>query len=223
MMKKLTAELIGTFMLVSAVCGAGALGTISGSYLHVALAVGTAATAMAFAVGHISGAHFNPAVTCGLVAAGRHPASDAIPYIIAQVLGAVAAGFVWYVVGHSTGADLGTFVSNGYDAASPGKYSLGAVALVEVMVTALFLFVIVGSTAKSSPAGLAPLAMGFAVFVCFLITVPVSNGSINPARSTGTAVWAGALPLAQLWLFWVAPIVGGIVGGLIARYVQSED
>ena len=227
MMKKLLAELVGTFMLVSAVCGAGAIGMIAGSYLHVALAVGITVMAMAFAVGHVSGGHFNPAVTCGLVAAGRHPASEAIPYILAQVIGGVLAAFIWYVIAHAKGGpgpiDLGNFASNGFDMASPGKYSLGAVAIAEIVATALFLFVIVGSTSKGAPAGFAPIAIGFALFVLVLVTVPVSNGSINPARSTATALFGGGLALQQLWLFWVAPIVGGVIGGIIARFVQSTD
>jgi len=229
MMKKLTAEFLGTFMLVSAVCGAGALGLINGSYLHVALTIGISVTVMAYAVGHISGGHFNPAVTVGLVAAGRHSPSEAIPYIVAQVIGAVAAGFLWSVIGHSVlmdagkVADLGNFASNGYDAHSPGHYPMFAAAVAEIVATALFLFVIIGVTSKGAPAGFAPLAIGLALFAVILITIPVSNGSINPARSTGTALFGGADAVQQLWLFWVAPIVGGVIGGLIARWVQSED
>jgi aquaporin Z len=227
MMRKLLAECIGTFMLVSAVCGGGALGLINGSYLHVAMAVGITVMVMAFAVGHVSGGHFNPAVTVGLVAAGRHPASEAVPYVIAQVIGASLAGLVWYAVGGmvpgSPPPNLGNFASNGFDAASPGHYSLAAAAIVEIVATALFLFVIVGATSKRAPAGFAPIAIGFALFVLVLITIPVSNGSINPARSTGTALFGGATAIAQLWLFWVAPLAGGIIGGILARYVQSED
>lgn len=228
MMKKMTAEFLGTFMLVSAVCGAGALGLINGSYLHVALTIGVSVVVMAFAVGHISGAHFNPAVTVGLVAAGRHPASEAIPYIIAQVVGAVAAGFVWSVIGHSMIADagkavdLGFFASNGYDAHSPGHYPLVAAAMAEVVATALFLVVIVGATSKAAPAGFAPIAIGLALFALLIITIPVSNGSLNPARSTGTALFGGVDAVAQLWLFWVAPLAGGVLGGWLGRWLQSE-
>jgi len=229
MMKKLTAEFFGTFMLVSAVCGAGALGLINGSYLHVALTIGISVTVMAYAVGHISGGHFNPAVTVGLVAAGRHPVADAVPYIIAQVVGAVAAGFLWSVIGHSAildagkAVDLGNFASNGYGMQSPGHYPMFAAAIAEVVATALFLFVIVGVTSKGAPAGFAPLAIGLALFAVILITIPISNGSINPARSTGTALFGGTDAVSQLWLFWVAPIIGGVAGGLIARWLQSED
>jgi aquaporin Z len=221
LMKKLGAEFIGTFMLVSAVFAAGALGLISGSYLHVPLTIGVSVMVMAYAVGHISGGHFNPAVTCGLVAAGRHPASEAVPYIVAQVLGACAAGLFWYSIGTlaahdpTKAIDLGNFASNGYD--SPGHYSLGAAALAEVVATAIFLFVIVGATSKAAPAGFAPLAIGLCLFAVIIMTIPVSNGSINPARSTGTAIVGGTVALQQLWLFWVAPIVGGIIGGLRAE------
>ena len=229
MLKKLTAEFIGTFMLVASAVGAGGLGLINGSYLHVAIAIGLAVMVMAYAVGHISGGHFNPAVTCGLVAAGRHPVADAIPYIIAQVLGACAAGFVYSVIGHSMivdagkTVDLGSFAANGYDALSPGHYPMISGAIAEVVGTALFLFVIVGATSKRAPAGFAPIAIGWALAVLLLITIPVTNGALNPARATGAALFAGTAYIAQLWLFWVAPIAGAVIGGLVARFVQRED
>jgi aquaporin Z len=225
MMKKLLAELIGTFMLVSVVCGAGALGIGGLSYGFVTLGIGMAVMTMAYAVGHVSGGHFNPAVTCGLVAAGRHPASEAVQYIVAQVVGAVLAGFIWFTVANSQAVvpALGNFASNGFGEGSPGKYGLGAAAIAEIVATALFLFVIVGVTSKKAVAGLAPVAIGFALFVLLLITVPMSNGSLNPARSTGTALFGGPLALSQLWLFWVAPIVGGVIGGLLARAVQDDE
>ncbi len=225
MMRKLLAEVIGTFMLVSAVCGAGALGIGGLSYGFVTMGIGMAVMCMAYAVGHVSGGHFNPAVTCGLVAAGRHPASEALQYIVAQVVGAVLAGFVWYTIANAQAVApaLGNFASNGFGDASPGKYGLGAVLLAEVVATALFVYVIVGATTKGAAGSMAPVAIGFALFVLLLITVPMSNGSLNPARSTGTALFGGALALQQLWVFWVAPIVGGIIGGLLARAVQGED
>jgi aquaporin Z len=224
MMKKLLAEVIGTFMLVSAVCGAGALG-LNLSYGFVVMGIGMAVMTMAYAVGHVSGGHFNPAVTCGLVAAGRHPASEALQYIVAQVVGAVLAGFVWFTIANAQAAvpALGNFASNGFGDASPGKYTLGAAAIAEIVATALFVFVIVGATSKQAVAGMAPVAIGFALFVLLLVTVPISNGSLNPARSTGTALFGGAVALQQLWLFWVAPIVGGVIGGLLARAVQADE
>jgi aquaporin Z len=227
MMKKLLAEVIGTFLLVSTFCAAGAMGLPGLPYGFVALCGGMAVMVMAYAVGHVSGGHFNPAVTCGLVAAGRHSPAEAIQYIVAQVIGACLAGFVWYTIASTNGAaaaTLGNFASNGFgDAGSPGKYGLGAAALAEVVATALFVFIIVGATSKGAPAGMAPVAIGFALFVFLLMLIPITNGSLNPARSTGTALFGGAVPLQQLWLFWVAPIVGGVIGGLVARYVQSED
>jgi aquaporin Z len=224
MMKKLLAEMIGTFMLVSVVCGAGALGTDGLSYGFLTLGMGMAVMTMAYAVGHVSGGHFNPAVTCGLVAAGRHPASEAVQYIVAQVVGAILAGFIWFTIAHAQGVKpvLGNFESNGFGAGSPGRYGLGAVAIAEIVATALFVFIIVGVTSKRATAALAPLAIGFAFFVLLLITVPMSNGSLNPARSTGTALFGDPLALWQLWLFWVAPIVGGVIGGLLARAVQDD-
>lgn len=224
MTKKLLAELIGTFMLVSAVCGAGALGLPGLPYGFVALAVGITVAVMAYTVGHVSGGHFNPAVTCGLVAAGRHPASEAIPYIIAQVIGGALAAFIWYMIATSkVGAALGNFASTGFGAASPGGYPLGAVAIAEIVATALFVYVIVGVTSRGAPAGFAALAIGLALFVCVLVTIPISNGSINPARSTATALFGGADALAQLWLFWVAPIIGGVIGGILSKAVQSDN
>jgi aquaporin Z len=180
-------------------------------------------TAMLFAVGHVSGGHFNPAVTSGMVAAGRHPVAELIPYMLAQILGGIIAVLIWSLIaaGKASPADLGNFASNGYDAASPGGYSLLSVLLAEIIATAVFVFVFVSATSRSAPAGFAPIAIGLALFVCVLVTVPVSNGSINPARSTATALLGGGTALAQLWAFWVAPIIGGVIGGWIARFVEE--
>ncbi len=223
MFRKLAAEFIGTFMLVATVCGAGALGS-TGSYGFVALGIGISVMCMAFAVGHVSGGHFNPAVTCGLVAAGRHSVGDAIGYIIAQALGGIAAAAIFWLIatGKASPGDIGNFASNGYGDASPGKFSLMSGLVAEVVATAMFLFVIVGSTNKGAPSGFAPIAIGFALFVLLMMIIPITNGSLNPARSLATAVFGGAVALQQLWLFIVAPIVGGVVGGLIARFVQDE-
>ncbi|MEM9708069.1 MAG: aquaporin Z [Pseudomonadota bacterium] len=227
-MQRLLAEFVGTFMLVSAVCGAalftaGFPGNGAG-ILSVTLSVGFAVMAMAYAVGHISGGHFNPAVTLGLIAAGRFEVKDAPGYIIAQLIGAVAAAAVFFFI--ATGKadiELGNFASNGYGAASPGGFGLISVIVIEIVTTALFLFVIVGVTSPKAPPGFAPIAIGLVLATFHLIAIPVSNASLNPARSTATAIFGGAEAISQLWVFWVAPIVGGILGGLIARAVQSDD
>jgi aquaporin Z len=223
MQRQLAAEFIGTFTLVSAVCGAALFSAPSAGLVAIAFAVGLSVLAMAYAVGHISGGHFNPAVTCGMVVAGRMEAGKAIPYIIAQVLGGSAAAAVFYVV--LKGAPAGKWndfvaISNIYGGA--GHFSLASVLITEVVITALFLIVITGTTSKNCPTGFAPLAIGLALTLFHLIAIPVSNASLNPARSTATAIFGGSEALGSLWLFWVAPIVGGVIGGLIGKWLQEE-
>jgi aquaporin Z len=223
MSRKLGAEFIGTFMLVSSVCGAALFSAPSAGLITVALAIGAAVLAMAYAVGHISGGHFNPAVTCGLVAAGRFEVGEAIPYIIAQVIGGIAAAAVFYVI--LSGAPVGKWndflaVSNTYG--GDGHFSLLSVALIEIVLTALFLIVIVGVTSKKAPAGFAPIAIGLTLTFIHLAAIPVSNASVNPARSTATAIFGGSAALSSLWLFWLAPIVGGVIGGLVGRWLQED-
>ena len=221
--KKYAAEFIGTFALVSSVCGAALFSAPSAGLMTVAFAIGAIVLAMAYAVGPISGGHFNPAVTCGLVAAGRCPAADAIPYIIAQLLGGVAAAAVFYVI--LSGAPAGKWndfvaVSNIYGGA--GHFPLMQVALIEIVLTALFLIVIVSVTSEGAPAGFAPIAIGLTLTFIHLAAIPVSNASVNPARSTATAIFGGQVALSSLWLFWVAPIVGGVIGGWIGRWLHSK-
>jgi aquaporin Z len=224
MIRKLAAEFVGTFMLVSSVCGAALFSAPSAGLITVALAIGTAVLAMAYAVGHISGGHFNPAVTCGLVAAGRCPSGDAIPYIIAQVVGGVAAAAVFYVIlsGAPAGGKWNDFVaiSNLYGGA--GHFPLASVAIIEIVLTALFLIVIVGVTSPKAPAGFAPIAIGLTLTFIHLAAIPVSNASVNPARSTATALFGGGEALSCLWLFWVAPILGGVIGGFVGRRLQED-
>jgi aquaporin Z len=224
MSKALGAEFIGTFALVSAVCGAALFSAPSAGLVAVAFAVGLSVLAMAFAVGHISGGHFNPAVTCGLVAAGRFEARRALPYIVAQVLGGVAAAAVFNFV--LSGAPVGkwnsfTEISNIYG--GPGHFPLAQVLVTEVVITAMFLIVIVGSTAPRAPIGFAPIAIGLALTLFHLIAIPISNASLNPARSTATAIFGGPDALQTLWLFWVAPIGGGVIGGLISKWLQDDQ
>ena len=221
--KKHLAEFIGTFALVSSVCGAALFSAPSAGLMTVAFAIGAVVLAMAYAVGHISGAHFNPAVTCGLVAAGRFAKGDAIGYIIAQVLGGVAAAAVFYVI--LSGAPTGKWndfvaISNIYG--GDGHFSLISVALTEVVLTALFLIVIVGVTSKKAQPGFAPIAIGLTLIFIHLAAIPVTNASVNPARSTATAIFGGPVALASLWLFWVAPIVGGVIGGYISLWLQED-
>ena len=220
--RKYVAELIGTFALVSSVCGAALFSAPSAGLMTVAFAIGAIVLAMAYALGPISGGHFNPAVTCGLVAAGRCPSSDAIPYIVAQLIGGIAAAAVFYVI--LSGAPAGKWndfaaVSNMYGA---GHFPMFQVALIEVVLTALFLIVIVGVTSKKAAPGFAPIAIGLTLVFIHLAAIPVSNASVNPARSTATAIFGGSAALSSLWLFWVAPIVGGVIGGYIGRWMQDE-
>lgn len=225
--RALGAEFIGTFALVTATCGAALFSAPSGGGLvAVAIAIGLSVTMMAYAVGHISGGHFNPAVTLGLVAAGRFEAEKAISYILAQVAGGIAAAAIFYIIWNGQiGGGKVTFntfeaISNTFGA--KGGFSFMAAALTEVVITALFLIVIVGSTAKRAPAGFAPLAIGIALMVLHLVSIPVTNASLNPARSTAPAIFAGGTALTQLWVFWVAPILGGVLGGLVGRWLQDE-
>ena len=222
--KKLGAEFLGTFVLVFGGCGSAVLAagfpTLGIAFAGVALAFGLTVLAMAFAVGHISGGHFNPAITVGLMVGKRFPAAEVLPYIIAQVVGAIVASLVLYVIasGASTFSITGGFASNGYADHSPGHYSLLACLVAEIVLTAIFLIVIMGSTDKRGvPAGFAPIAIGLALTLIHLISIPVTNTSVNPARSTGPALilmmfGGGGWALGQLWLFWVAPILGGALG-----------
>jgi aquaporin Z len=218
MMKELGAEFVGTFMLVSSVCGAALFSAPNVGFIAVALSIGAAVLAMAYAVGPISGGHFNPAVTCGLVAAGRFQSGKALPYIVAQVVGGVAAAAVFYVIlqGAPASGKWNTFlaISNTYGSSG---FPLLSVALIEVVMTALFLVVITGVTSEKAAQGFAPIAIGLTLVTIHLVAIPVSNASVNPARSTATALFGGAEAMRCLWVFWVAPIVGGIIGGLIGK------
>lgn len=223
MNRDLVAEFIGTFALVTAVCGAALFSAPSAGLVAVAFAVGLSVLAMAYAVGHISGGHFNPAVTCGMVVAGRFEAGRAPGYIVAQLLGGAAAALVFYFV--LKGAPAGKWndflaISNTYGGAK--GFSLAAVFVTEVVTTALFLVVIVGTTHQNCPAGFAPIAIGLALTLFHLVAIPVSNASLNPARSTATAIFGGADALKCLWAFWVAPILGGVIGGWISKWLQRD-
>jgi len=222
--RALVAEFVGTFCLVLAICGAALFAAPSAGLVAVALAAGISLMAMIYAVGHISGGHFNPAVTIGLIAAGRFDSARAPAYIIAQVLGGAAAGLVLSVVlaGALGGTRIGTFVGASNHYGGQGQFGLLAAILLEVVVTALFLVVIVGATARRAPSGFGPLATGMAFALFYIIAIPVTNASLNPARSTASALFAGAGPLSQLWVFWVAPILGAVIGGVIGRYLQEE-
>ena len=193
--------------------------------LGVSLAFGLTVLTMAFAIGHISGCHLNPAVSIGLWAGGRFPASQLVPYIIAQVAGAIVAGGVLYVIASGkAGFDVTAgFASNGFDAHSPGGYSMMAALVTEIVMTMFFLIVILGATDKRAPAGLAPIAIGLCLTLIHLISIPVTNTSVNPARSTGVALYVGDWAVAQLWLFWVAPIVGAVLGAVVYRFIGNED
>ena len=227
-MKQYGAEFIGTFWLVLGGCGsavlAAAFPNLGIGFLGVALAFGLTVLTMAFAIGHISGCHLNPAVSVGLWAGGRFPASQLVPYIVAQVLGGICAGGVLYVIASGkAGFDLSAgFASNGYGAHSPGGYSLLAALVCEVVMTMMFLLVILGATDKRAPQGFAPIAIGLCLTLIHLISIPVTNTSVNPARSTGVAIFAGGWAIEQLWLFWLAPIVGAILGALVYRFISTE-
>ncbi|BBE71136.1 aquaporin Z [Oharaeibacter diazotrophicus] len=227
-MRKYAAEAIGTFWLTFGGCGSAVLAAgfpdVGIGLLGVSLAFGLSVVTMAYTIGPISGCHLNPAVTIGLFAGGRVPAGDVLPYVVAQVVGAVIGAAVLYVIASGgPGFDLaGGFASNGYGDHSPGKYGLGAAFVTELVMTAVFLFVIMGSTHGKAPVGFAPLAIGLALVLIHLVSIPVTNTSVNPARSTGPALFVGGWALAQLWLFWVAPIAGGVIGALAFRWVADE-
>ena len=227
-MKAYAAEFLGTFWLVLGGCGSAVLAAafpeVGIGLLGVSFAFGLTVLTMAYAIGHISGCHLNPAVSIGLFTAGRFPASKLVPYIAAQVIGAIAAAGVLYLIASGkAGFDLaGGFASNGYAEHSPGGYSLLAAALAEIVMTAFFLIVILGATDKRAPAGFAPIAIGLGLTLIHLISIPVTNTSVNPARSTGVALFVGDWAVAQLWLFWVAPIAGAVLGALIYRFIGDE-
>ena len=228
-MKPFAAEFMGTFWLVLGGCGsavlAAAFPNVGIGLLGVALAFGLTVLTMAYAIGHISGCHLNPAVTVGLWAGGRFPASGVVPYIVAQVLGGIAAGGVLYVIASGqAGFDVSAgFASNGYGEHSPGGYSLLAALVCEVVMTGFFLFVIMGATDSRAPVGFAPIAIGLCLTLIHLISIPVTNTSVNPARSTGVALFVGDWAVSQLWLFWVAPIVGAILGALAYRVTATKE
>ena len=226
-MNKYGAEFFGTFWLVLGGCGSAVLAAafpeVGIGLLGVSLAFGLTVLTMAFAIGHISGCHLNPAVSIGLWAGGRFETNKLVPYIVAQVLGAILAGGVLYVIASGKpDFDMKGFACNGYDTHSIGGYSLTAGLVTEIVMTMMFLLVIMGSTDKRAPQGLAPIAIGLCLTLIHLISIPVTQTSVNPARSTGVAVYVGGWAIAQLWLFWVAPIIGGIVGALIYRFIGSE-
>ena len=231
-MNKLLAEFFGTFWLVCAGCGSAVLAanfpdaannSLGIGLLGVSLAFGLTVLTMAYAVGHISGGHFNPAVTLGLVAGGRFQAKDAAGYIAAQVIGGIVAGAVLYFIASGKpGFVAGGFASNGYADLSPGKYGLAAAFVMEVVMTAIFLFVIMGATHKDAAAGFAPIAIGLCLTLIHLVSIPVTNTSVNPARSLGVALFADTAALSQVWLFWVAPIIGGVLGALAYNAVKCE-
>jgi len=230
--KKLIAEAFGTFWLVFGGCGSAVLAAAFGGtssnlgigLVGVSLAFGLTVLTMAYAIGHISGCHLNPAVTIGLVAGGRHPASQAAPYIAAQTIGALLAGGLLFVIaGGQAGFEPGGFASNGFGELSPGGYNMFSALLIEVLLTCFFLLVIMGSTDARAPAGFAPIAIGLCLTLIHLISIPVTNTSVNPARSTGVALFAQTAALSQLWLFWVAPIIGGVLGGLVYRLVFGAE
>jgi aquaporin Z len=228
-MKNYGAEFLGTFWLVLGGCGSAVLAAtfpdVGIGLLGVSLAFGLTVLTMAYAIGHISGCHLNPAVSIGLWAGGRFPANQLLPYIVAQVLGGIVAGGVLYVIASGTaGFDVTKgFASNGYGAHSPGGYSLQAALVCEVVMTMFFLIVILGATDKRAPAGFAPIAIGWCLTLVHLFSVPVTNASVNPARSTAVAVYVGGWATAQLWLFWVAPIIGALLGALAYRAIATKE
>jgi len=228
-MRKYGAELFGTFWLVFGGCGSAVLAAtfpdVGIGLLGVSLAFGLTVLTMAYAIGPISGCHLNPAVSIGLCAGGRFPAKELLPYIVAQVAGAIIAGFLLCMVASGrAGFDISAgFASNGYGEHSPGGYSMQAALITEVIMTMMFLIIILGATDKRAPKGFAGIAIGLGLTLIHLISIPVTNTSVNPARSTGVAVFVGGWAVAQLWLFWVAPIVGGILGAGVYRFIGSGD
>lgn len=229
MLKKVTAEFIGTFWLVLGGCGSAVLAAafpdVGIGLLGVSLAFGLTVLTMAFAIGHISGCHLNPAVSVGLWMGGRFSAKDLVPYIVAQVVGAVAgAGVLYLIASGQEGFSLaGGFASNGYGAHSPGGYTMLAALVTEIVMTMMFLFIIMGATDKRAPQGFAPIAIGLGLTLIHLISIPVTNTSVNPARSTGVALFVGDWAIGQLWLFWAAPIIGAVLGALIYRFISDSQ
>ena len=228
MSRRVVAEFFGTFWLVFGGCGAAVLAAgfpgFGIGFLGVAFAFGLTVLTMAYAVGHISGGHFNSAVTIGLWSAGRCPARYVIPYIIAQVIAAIiAAAILWIIASSQPGWVPGRFAANGYGDLSPGKYGLGGCFLMEVVMTFFFLFIIIGSTSKGAAAGFAGIPIGLALTLIHLVSIPVTNTSVNPARSTGPALFDGGEHIGQLWLFWLAPIVGAVIAGLLARWMYERE
>jgi aquaporin Z len=236
MMKRLGAEFVGTFWLVLGGCGSAVLAakfggetnTLGIGFVGVALAFGLTVLTGAYALGHISGGHFNPAVSFGLWAGGRFAARDLLPYIVSQVAGATLASFILMQITSGSGTftidpnTAGTFASNGYGAMSPGGYGVASAFLCEVVMTMMFLVVILGATSARAPTGFAPLAIGLALTLIHLISIPVTNTSVNPARSTGVGLFAGSAAISQLWLFWLAPILGGLLGGYLHRLLDQD-
>ena len=228
-MKKLFAEFFGTFWLVFGGCGsaifAAAYPELGIGFAGVALAFGLTVLTMAFAVGHISGGHFNPAVSFGLWAGGKFPGKELLGYIIAQLIGAIAAAGVLYLIisGKSSFTDIGGFAANGYDSLSPDGYSLTSAFIAELVLTAFFLLIILGSTNERAPKGFAPIAIGLALTLIHLISIPITNTSVNPARSTSQALFAGGEFVPQLWLFWLAPILGAIIAGFIHKALFDKE
>lgn len=226
--KKLAAEFVGTFWLVLGGCGsavfAAAFPNLGIGFAGVALAFGLTVLTMAFAIGHISGCHLNPAVTLGLWAGGRHPLGEVLPYVAAQVLGAIAGAFMVYSIasGNPSFDIAGGMASNGYGAHSPGGYSAASGFLTEVVMTMMFLVIILGATDKRAPAGLAPIAIGLGLTLIHLISIPVTNTSVNPARSTGPALFVGGWAIDQLWMFWVAPLLGALIAGYLYRWLADS-
>ncbi len=229
MSSKLMAEFFGTFWLVLGGCGSAVLAAgvadVGIGWLGVSFAFGLTVLTMAYTVGHISGGHFNPAVSLGLMIGGRFPAKDLLPYWVAQVVGAIVAAIVLYmIVSGAPGFEgVGGFASNGYGDASPEGYSMMSALIIEIVLTAFFILIILGATSAGAPAGFAPIAIGLGLTLIHLISIPVTNTSVNPARSTGVALFADGPALAQLWLFWVAPLIGAAIGAVIWKVMSPED
>jgi aquaporin Z len=228
MSRRVIAEFFGTFWLVLGGCGAAVLAAgfpnLGIGFLGVAFAFGLTVLTMAYAVGHISGGHFNPAVTIGLWSAGRCASKHVIPYIVAQVIAAIiAAAVLWLIASGKPGWVAGGFASNGYGDLSPGKYGLASCFVCEVVMTFFFLFVIIGTTSKGAATGFAGIPIGLALTLIHLVSIPVTNTSVNPARSTGPALFAGGQYIGQLWLFWVAPIIGAVIAGLLTRWMYERE
>ncbi len=225
--KKLGAEFIGTFWLVLGGCGSAVLAAgfpeLGIGFVGVAFAFGLTVLTMVYAIGHISGCHLNPAVSVGLWIGGRFPVKELIPYIVVQVVGAIAAaGVLYFIASGKAGFELGGFAANGYGEHSPGGYSLGSALITEIVMTFMFLIIILGATSKLAPSGFAGIPIGLGLTLIHLISIPVTNTSVNPARSTGQALFVGDWALSQLWLFWIAPIIGAVLAGVVYRWLERE-